>query len=788
MWTDLMFALRRIRLEPILCLTIVAGWTVALGTSTAAFSLVKAVLFRTPGVEAPESVWRIVAAPTSSPNWTDDELRSIQRATTRLSVAGYVVDKVGYVMDGSAATQSISTTAVSGNFFALLGGRVVKGRPLVESDDAAGAAPVAVVSHSFWKTVLAASDTAVGQTIRLNGDAFTVIGIANPTFHGPNVRTPPAVWISLTAYREAWHGRPGAAFDRDAIPVQLLARIAADSSVAQAEAEVSGITNALPEGGRQNVKAARRLRPLVETRSEPALIVMVVAVMGTVAVVVMLAAANAANLLLASGIKRTKEFGVRLALGARAFHIARQLFVESLLLAVLGGAGGLWVATSLLTAVPGMLSLTWVDTSLDRSSYAWLIALITFVAVAAGLAPVRYGWRTDLLPVTKDSHQPALQLMRTGRLRSLLVATQATTSVVLLVITGLLMRSMISARSFDSGFDIDHVLTVSVDFGPRFDTSRAGDFWAAALDRVRSIPGVRGAALVQYAPFTRGFPMQYLPTGQGLYRNEVSADYFDVVGLSILAGRTFDATESGASAPVAVISESLAREFWPAGETLGTDLSRVPNQPKATIVGIVRDSVIRLRYHAAHAVYVPPSRATAAAMQMVVAADEPYAAAGVVRSAIGSIDQGSRGTVTVVRDAWNVEQATPVALASFASVLSVVTVILAVGGLAGVTAFAAAQRRGEVGVRLALGATTSSIVRTLMSESLTPVMYGTGVGLGVAWVIGGLIQGRLYAVSAYDPLVAASAASIMLVTALLTTLLVVRPAASVNPVALLRRA
>jgi hypothetical protein len=213
----------------------------------------------------------------------------------------------------------------------------------------------------------------------------------------------------------------------------------------------------------------------------------------------------------------------------------------------------------------------------------------------------------------------------------------------------------------------------------------------------------------------------------------------------------------------------------------------VPKQPNLAIVGIVGDSVIRLRYHDAHAIYLPPSKATAAAMHMVVSTHDPHALVGAVRSAVGSVDQGSRCSVAIVRDAWDAEQATPIAVASLAGVLSVVTLVLAIGGLAGVTAFAAAQRRTEVGVRLALGATASSIVTTLMLDTLKAVASGTGVGLGVAWVVGTLMRSRLYVVSAHDPLVAMAAASVMLITAMLATLVVVRPAAAVNPVSLLRR-
>jgi predicted permease len=552
-------ALRRIRLEPILCLTIVAGWTVALGTSTAAFSLIKAVLFRTPGVAAPESAWRIIGGGPAFPNWTYDEFRHIQRSTTSLAVAGHVLDRVGYSVEAAQAARSISMTAVSGDFFGLLGGGVSKGRPILAADDVAGAAPVVVVSQSFWKKDLGASDEAIGQTLRLDGRSFTVVGVAEPKFYGPNLRTPPAVWMSLTTYGEIWHGRPGAAFERDAVPIEVLARLVPDANVAKAEAELGVIEGGLAIGSRQNLQTMRRLLPLIDRRAEPALMMMVTALMTAVALVVTLAAANAANLLLASGVKRTREFGVRLALGASAFRLARQLFVESLLLAALGGAGGLWVATSLVSSLSSLLSLPWMDNySLDAAAYIWLIALITTVAAAAALAPVRYGRRADVLSAMKDSHQPALQVMSTSRLRSALVALQAMTSVVLLVIAGLLTKSMMSARSFDPGFDIDHVMTVSMEFGPGFDNDRAAEFWSSALDTVRGISGVRGAGLVQHPPFDRGFPVQYLPNGHRLYRNEVSPAYFSVVGLPVLGGRTFNASENNSSAGVALISESLA--------------------------------------------------------------------------------------------------------------------------------------------------------------------------------------------------------------------------------------
>jgi predicted permease len=499
---------------------------------------------------------------------------------------------------------------------------------------------------------------------------------------------------------------------------------------------------------------------------------------------------NVASLQLASAFARQREIAVRLALGASKARVVRQLVTESIVLGWAAGALGFALALWLAPVIARVIDVPpTFDLAPDGRVLTFFVMVSCVAGVGAGLAPARYGARGDLLTSLKGDGPRLGHSGRPRRLRSGIVGVQAAASLVLLVIASLGVRGATRAARIDVGFDADRLIAVSGTPG-RDEAAKA--YLGVALDRIRSLPGISAASLSDAVPFGSGTIGINFVRGSVTHRaflTHTDASYFSTIGLRVLRGRTYTDAEVSAAAPVAVVSESLARRLWGAAEPIGQILEEfrmVDKAPKVTVIGVVSDMVsARLYEIRTAAIYRPLTRMPVARI-VVRTGGPPDASLPALRAALQTTDPRVRTGIALVKDGLQAELRLPRTVASVAAYVAGFALALAAIGMYGVTAFATAQRLREIGVRVAVGASRADIATLLLRDSLRPVTIGVAAGVVVALIAGRFFQGSLYGISAHDPIAFAVAAVTLLAAGAISTCIPIHRAAHVDPIDVLR--
>ena len=606
----------------------------------------------------------------------------------------------------------------------------------------------------------------------------------------------PTIWAPIGSYHLVTGGTP---VDRNtALTVNVVARLDKNASLVQSQSELSAVAAALPVASLDAESPPLTGVRLVPTtgpigRSEASGIATVAAIVITViGLVLLLACVNVTNLLLAAAVARQREFAVRLALGASRWRIVRQLMTESVLFGIAGGASGLLITVWL---VPALARLSQapptIDLTPDLRVYLFLAALSIVAGVGAGLVPARHAMRDNFASPLKGSLASNTAFSRSVSSRAILVGVQAAVSLVLLVGAALLARGMVRATQIDVGFDANRLLAISPGFARgAYDAARAQAYWDVALERVRSLPGVRSASLAESPPFAGSSRVTIFRRSSGRYtitHNDTRAEFFAVVGLRAVRGRTYSAAEVADRAPVAVVSETLARDFFGLGDPIGQPLSRIIDDSRATIIGVVSDAITaRLRDRGSATIYQPMGQ-TVGAKMLVRTDGPPEALVQSVRTALQPLDPRAQLSIGLVSDGLQKQIAEPRALATVAGILAIIALALAVVGLYGVTAFIVGQRTQEIGLRMALGANGRDVMQLLLADSLRPVVIGLTAGVVLALIGGRVFAGALYGVPAADPLAFISAIAVLAIAALAAVIWPTRRASSVDPAAVLRQ-
>jgi putative ABC transport system permease protein len=823
-----------------------AGLAITIALCSAMFSVVNGVAFGSLSVRDPSAVYRLAFPGSLSVGRIGAAFRGqcgyvdyldLKKHSTSMTLTAAAMDGAVVTAPG-VATDLMPLAAVSGDFFQFFGVKAALGRTLGSHDDAPGVPRVAVLTSGFWTNWLGGDPDVIGKTIQLDQQPFTVVGVLERSFNIPvgGGGAPPAVWTTLANARDVWRERKAAAIRRMEIElnqlealgapsgahatrmqqlresadvgadwnvsVDVIGRLSAGASKAAAEAEMSALAKArLADHG----KTFRTGVPPVQFepiagRSQDT--VMIGAILMTVAgLLVLLACANVTNLLLANAITRVKEIGTRLALGARRARVVRQLLTESLLLGVCSGTaryvGAVWLVPVLQASLRTPLS---IDVSPDLTVYAFVVTLILAVGIATGLAPASFGRRDALLSTLNNAQAASASIAGHG-LRSLLIGAQAAISVVLLVIAGLLTQSVIRLATIDIGYDVDKLMVVSVGPGVgSWNDARQESFWRAAPDRMRQVPGIAQAALVSHPPFSM-MSVPRLPNGLAVNRIEASAEYFETLGLPLVRGRSFTVEEIISNAPVAVISQTLAERFWKTQDPIGSTLERVwgkvsdgPTTDEWTgrrantrVVGVVAHGVRQLKEAEAPTIFLPLNRATRPRLLVRAAGIPSEALAGQIRDALRQLDADAAVLITYPRDNLHRDLAPRQALAALGSIIGLGSVLLAVIGISGVAAFLVAQRRREIGIRLAIGATPTEILRTVLQQTLTVVMVGAAVGLVLAFPAARMFKSVLIGVSPGDPIAIAAALALFTASAVVAALVPARRALDIDVVQVLSR-
>jgi predicted permease len=802
---DMRYGLRLVRRHPAVIGATVGGLALAIAVGTTVFTILNASVLRTYGMDQPGSVVnvRMLFTQGNSTSWPYRAFIDMRDRARQSEVAASMDEGVHFSLtagDGPARVDPL--LLVSGNYLPALGGRAILGRSLLPSDDRLGAAPVVVVNHRFWTTRMNADRSLVGRAIWLSGHAVTVAGVIDPSFTGP-VDRPPAFWAPFGSYGAIFGDRP---FSRtSSSQVDVIARVDTRVDRAAAAQELSTIAASLPDVGIRSESGV--LLPATGVRLDGAsspmdgpdsadMLAVVGLILLVVGLVLALSCANVANLLLAGAAARAREIGVRLALGASRRRILRQLLSESVVLGLLAGAAGLVLSMWLVPLVARLIGLSDLyDVRPDLAVIVFTAAIAVISGMGAGLAPARHGSRSDVLGMLKAGGAPAGSPPKVARTRRLFLGFQAAASVLLLVTAALFLRAAVRITHVDLGFDAARLVTVAPAF-PRsdFDAAAAGAYWRIATERVRAMPSVEQVSLVLYPPFAGVVSIREVPrivsNGEPyrIYENRTDATYLATAGFQLTRGRWYTADEVRANAPVAVVSESVVRDFYGGSDPLGASLSAIAQDlTPIKIIGVIREAVTEhVRGPGNGTIHRPLPGPDVLAARLMIRTARPETIVRDLDAVLASVDPRVRPVASPVSQDVDRYMNEPKILAGVSGTIALLALVLAVLGLYGVTTFVVGQRMWEVHVRQAIGASSGDIIRLLIGQSLTPVAIGLVAGLAVALAAVRVLTPALLGVSPYDPAAIGGAVAVLLVAATAAVISPARRAARADPAAVLK--
>jgi len=829
LWQDLRYGARMLWKKP--GFTLIAALTLSLGigANTAIFSLIDAALLRTLPVREPERLALFGTGADSGvsigfPRGKAElfsypfyrEARSRNQVFSDVAAVQSLPNRVYGVVSGTGGDpEMLDARLVSGSYFSVLGVEAILGRAFTDADDQIpGGHPVAVASHAWWERRLGADPAAVGKTITIGSTVYTLIGVTPREFFGTTVGESPDIWIPLAMEEQAppgWKGRNNNLFQS----LYLIARLKPGVSIKQAGVEANLLfkqalqeyagSQPSPERLRDIQQASVELTPagrgLSELRSqfsEP-----LRALMAVVGLVLLIACANVANLLLARGAARRKEFAMRLALGAGRLRLIRQLGAESVLLAALGGSLGVIIAWWGSQALVWMASTGPQPLPLDVTPNARILGFTLFAsllsAIIFGMAPALRATRFELIPALKDGGGDAA--MTRSLLGKALVVAQVALSLLVLVGAGLFVRSLINLRNVDTGFNQQNVLLLQPatdSVGYKDDDPRLSALYRDVEEKVSAIPGVRAAAFSLFS-FNQGAwnnpitvkggapPVRETPF---IMNNVVGPGFFTAMNLPLILGRPFGPQDTRTSPKVAVISEEMARRFFPQSP-LGK-LYRMGTSGQGEeieVIGVVKDAKYEsLREEPKPMAYYPYSQRDWYLGNFEVRfSGEPGAIVSAVRQAIKEVNRNLPiAEVAMFSEQVDRSLVQQKLIARLSSFFGLLALLLAAIGLYGVISYSVTQRTREIGIRMALGAERRNVLRLVIGQGAKLALIGVLAGLGASWALTRWIESLLFGVSPTDRMTFVIIALLLIAVALLACYIPARRATKVDPMVALR--
>ncbi len=817
---DLKHGFRTLGRSPGFTTVAVLSLALGIGANTAIFTLTSAVFLNPLPIEDAGRVMQVYTVdnattttaanrnrtPISFPNYVDF------RGQNNV-FSGFVASMGAWVaFTGHGAPERQAAALVSANFFDVLGVKPALGRFFfADEDQRPGANAVAVLSHSLWTRQFGADSGVIGRTITLNSVSYTVIGVAPPNFKGTStVSTPDWVWIPISMHTQALTGTLDGYFnERRMRMVGAFGRLKPGVTREQALAAMKTIAARL---AKEDPKANEGCTVDFSSLPEAALgflprgqaVTAGIALSATVALVLLIASVNLANLLLARSAKRAREMGIRTALGAGRGRLVRQLLTENLLLALAGGACGLflgWLGYRMLWSFrPSYLAANSIAAHMDGRVFAFTFAVTLVTALLFGLAPALRASTPDLSEVLKTGGRGGTEAWGRSVLRAALVVSEVALSLVALAGAGLFARSMQRLESVDPGFETRNLFVFNLDVSPRhYPADRAREFFRSVLDKAQTTPGVRNAALASKAPLGGGMNMTVLVEGQDNNPDRkgtltitagVSPGYFDAMRIPLLEGRALSDFDRAGSTPVAVVNQAMARHFWPGQSAVGKRFRFVLENAPREVVGVVADSVaFQLSEKLQPIIYTPLWQQFSPSVYLHVRTlTNPEAILPVVRARVQSLDDNLPLT-----GAFTIQQLmtwalwTPRLGATLFGIFGVLGMLLASIGIYGVMAYMVTQRSNEIGIRMALGARPGDVLRLVVGESMRLALAGVAIGVLAALAVTRLMSSLLFDVTPHDPLTYAAVSVVLAGVALLAGWLPARRAARIDPLAALRQ-
>jgi predicted permease len=796
-WQDVRFGLRMLAKSPGFTAITVLTLALAIGANTAIFSVVDAVLLRPlPFKDPARLVWatqHFAFGPSTVisadfPAWKDRN-----HVFEEIGASG---GTSGANLTGAGEPLRVTVTNVTTGLFSMLGVQPVAGRAFLAEEGKQGREHVAVLSETLWRNRFGADPRIIGETIRLDGTGYLVVGVMPASLRPQgDVWTPLALdaeifsphsprWMMLAAIGRL---KPGIAISKAQADLQLLSQ----------EMDKDYPPQAAQFRAHETVEVIPLHDMLVQNVRSLLLILL-----GTVGFVLLIACANVANLLLSRSVVRSREIAVRAALGAGRFRLVRQLLTEGLLLAAIGGVlgstTGLWATKILRELIPAALP---ASVRLDPRIFGFSAAVITLASFLFGLIPALIASRADVNETLKEGGLRLGASAGTHRLRGLLSACEIGLSLILLVGAGLLVRSFLRLTEVELGFDPNNVLVATVErpLTAAFDSQQHSAFFQASLERIRNLPGVQEAALTQRYPLgpPHNATMMLHIQGSANFRppqpitvTEISPDYFHLMRIRLAKGRTFSDRDVASAQEVVIVNQSLARMVFGVHDAIGQHINfGGPSAPWKEVVGVVADArEDALEKEPVPEIFVPYLQQPSFSMAFVLRTESnPQMLAGTVREAVQSIDKNQPLSLTSTMDEVIAKSVAPRRFRMLLlGLFALLALLLAVIGVYGVIAYSSTQRTHEFGVRIALGAHRRDILKLVVWQGFRLALVGIIIGVCGSLVLTRFLSSLLYGVSPHDPLTFSGVAALLMLVALAASYIPARRAMKVDPIVALR--
>ena len=803
-WQDLKFALRMLRKNPAFAVVAVLTLGLGIGANTAIFSVINAVLlqplpYRDAArlVQISGSLNQNTGAAVSLTKY--DQVRA--QSQTLTSTAAYYPLTVSLVTDREP--EALAGTRVSLDFFRTLGVVPALGRSFLAEEEQLGGGDVALISDSFWHSHFGGDEGLLGRVLTIDGKNVTIVGILPKSFTFPLQVPEPEIWMPrvdevATLRSEQIHS--GATY------LGVIGRLRPGANLADAQAELKAINaryraqfGSYADAAKFDLAAVSLQDSLVGTL-RPSLFVL----LGAVGFVLLIACANVANLLLARATAREREIAVRKALGASRMRLVRQLLSESVLLAFAGGVVGVVLCAALVptlrTISPGAVPRL-TETSVDAKVLFFSLALCILTGIIFGLVPSLQAARREPQSSLKDGGRGSSESAVHGRLRGSLIVAEVAVASVLMTGAGLLIESFAHLMRVDPGFTAKNVMTFPLSLPPNryAQPAQQAEFYRLLLEKVKAIPQVQAAGVTNYLPLSGAARYVFFcPQGvacQGIGKDpiialrQISPSYFDAVRTPLLRGRVFTDSDVVGGNPVVIVNQITASRYWPGQDPIGKHLANSRDMIQREIVGVVADVKFNtLNTANSEEMYFPIVQFPWPSATLLVRSDanpEPLVAA--VRQKITEVD--SYLPVSGILSMDNVVDASvaqPRIVMQFVGVFAGFALLLSAVGIYGVMVYSVNQRKQEMGIRVALGAKPTDILRLVVGQAMRLTFAGVGFGVVISLLLTRLLSSLLFGIQGIDPAVFSTAAVVLVGSALLACYLPARRATQVDPVEVLR--
>jgi predicted permease len=816
---DLRYTIRAARKNPLFVAFVVGTLALGIGANTTVFTVINTLVLNPLPVRNASELAAVstaeakitsksgVALPISYPNFKDYQ----DKNEVFTALAGYTSIRVATLQTGAGASQRMFSELVTGNYFATLGLNPAKGRFFSpEEDGAPGAHAVAVMNYAAWQARFGGANDIVGKTLRLNNVGFTVIGVGPPGFIGVNAIFGPDLWIPAAMAEKLLPGEMHNALnERSKAVFQGVGRLKPGVNRAQARSNIAAIAAALArEYPNANEGRTATVTPITDAifgsgmGRTPVLFGSAVLLV-VVGIVLLIACSNVANLLLARSAARQQEMAVRMAMGASRGRLVRQLLTESVFLGLLSGVLGLWIGylgcQLLWSFCPPEVFANFVAPKLDATVFVFTLIVSLLAAFVFGVIPALRTSRTSVAEALKEESRTAGRHRSRITFANALLVGQVAFSFVSLVTAALFLRSFERAYQIDPGFQIRHLAVLMTNPGQAgYGKPQTKAFYREVRERAAGLPGVESASWASNLPLW-GRIVNGLEVEGRQPRSKadtittvvdiVDIEYFRTAGIAIDRGRDFTRMDQDGSAAVAIVNQKLAGDYWPGDPALGKHVQLPGEKTARQVIGVVKTAnYSNLAEPPQPCVYLPLEQSYSDSMvlyvrsqgdprlmliplQRLARAAGPQISVDDVRTGSKIVDQALFGARVGV---------------ALLGVFGLLALGLASIGLYGIMAYSVNRRKREIGVRMALGAAQESVLRLVLKQGMSLVLTGVAIGLVAALVVGRVLSGMLYGVSAGDPLSVASAACVLLAVALVACYLPARSASRLDPLVALR--